>query len=165
MRERFTAVRALVAAALVVVAVLALETARAGIEPKPLARSQVTIATGAGPVVFNVEMAVTWRERAQGLQRRHYLAPDAGMLFDFGKSEPVVMWMKDTPLPLDILFITADGRILSIAERTRPLSTEMIPSRWPVRAVLEVNAGTVARHHILPGDRVIHPIFEDAKAE
>ena len=90
---------------------------------------------------------------------RRELAPDAGMLFDFKEVEPVAMWMKDTYLPLDMLFIARDGRIVHIAERTVPFSLATISSGEPVLAVLELNSGTASRLKIKPGDRVIHPIF------
>ncbi len=109
---------------------------------------------------FTVELASTPEERARGLMFRKALAPDAGMLFDFKELGPVAMWMKDTLIPLDMLFIARDGRIVRIAERTVPLSLTPIPSGDPVLAVLEVNSGTTARLGIKPGDRAIHPIFQ-----
>jgi uncharacterized membrane protein (UPF0127 family) len=109
---------------------------------------------------FTVELASTEPEREQGLMFRTTLAPDAGMLFDFKEVEPVVMWMKDTNLPLDMLFIAKDGRIIRIAERTVPFSLTMISSGGAVLGVLELNGGTAARLKIKPGDLVIHPIFE-----
>lgn len=88
---------------------------------------------------------------------RRRLAADAGMLFIFEKPEPARFWMKNTYIPLDIIFIAPDGRISNIAERTVPLSLETVASDGPVVAVLEVNGGTAARLGIRPGDRVIHP--------
>ena len=72
------------------------------------------------------------------------------------------MWMKNTLIPLDMLFIESDGRIAKIVERTVPLSLASIASERPVRAVLELNAGTAARLGIQPGDRVLHPAFDEA---
>lgn len=109
---------------------------------------------------FTVELASTPEERAQGLMFRKALAPDAGMLFDFKELGPVAMWMKNTLIPLDMLFIARDGRIVRIAERTVPLSLTPIPSGEPVLAVLEVNSGTAARLGVRPGDRVVHPILQ-----
>jgi uncharacterized membrane protein (UPF0127 family) len=109
---------------------------------------------------FVVELASTPEARAQGLMFRQSLAPDTGMLFDFKDSEPVAMWMKNTYLPLDMLFIGRDGRIVRIAERTVPLTLTPISSGEPVLAVLEVNSGTAARLKLKAGDRVIHPIFQ-----
>ena len=93
---------------------------------------------------------------------RTQLAADAGMLFDFKSDQITAMWMRNTRIPLDMLFIANDGKIINIAERTVPLSEQIIPSDGPVRAVLELNGGTVARLAIRPGDRVIHPIFKPA---
>jgi uncharacterized membrane protein (UPF0127 family) len=115
----------------------------------------LTIETSAGlSLVFRVELARTEAERAQGLMYREKLAPDAGMLFVYPTDRPVAFWMKNTLIPLDMLFIKRDGTILSIAERTVPLSEATIPSGGPVAAVLEVNGGTVSHLGIRPGDRV-----------
>lgn len=123
-------------------------------------RSTLVIVSGDERHPFTVEMAVTSEQRAQGLMFRRELAADAGMLFDFGKRPSrAAMWMKNTLIPLDMLFIAPDGRIESIAERTVPHSLESISSRGPVRAVLELNGGTVSRLGIEPGDRVEHPLF------
>lgn len=138
---------------------LALAAAVPAALAQPFRKSELTIATDKGRFRFDVEMAVTPRQHAQGLMFRRTLAPDAGMLFDYGRSEPVSMWMKNTYIPLDMLFIGADGRVVSIAERTVPQSTTIISSKGRARAVLEVNGGTVERLGIKPGDRVDHPIF------
>ena len=111
---------------------------------------------------FRVELALNQRQRTQGLMYRQKLAPGAGMLFDYGRETPIAMWMKNTIVPLDMLFIGADGVIVNIAERTVPGSLATIPSEGPVRAVLEINAGTTARLGIKPGDRVLHRIFHGA---
>ena len=132
-------------------------------EPMPFPRSKLTISSDRGNFVFTVEVANTWMQRRQGLQNRRTLARDAGMLFDFRKPQMVSMWMKDTFLSLDMIFIDADGIIFSIAENTEPLSLDAVGSGAPVLAVLEVNAGTVARLGIRPGDRVHHPMFEVGK--
>lgn len=121
--------------------------------------TRLVIETGGGAVAFQVELAVTPSELVRGLQDRRHLAPDAGMLFDFGPERIITMWMKNTYIPLDMLFIDAGGIVADIAERTEPLSLETIASPVPVRAVLEVNAGTSQRLGIRPGDRVRHPIF------
>jgi uncharacterized membrane protein (UPF0127 family) len=90
---------------------------------------------------------------------RTELAADAGMLFDFRTDQQVYMWMKNTYLPLDMVFIRSDGRIASIAANTTPLSTETISSGGPVRAVLELPAGTAKARGITVGDRVRHHLF------
>lgn len=123
-------------------------------------RSKLVIAGQSGRHDFDVELAVNPDQRAQGLMYRRMMAADAGMLFDFGaRPQRASMWMKNTFIPLDMLFIAGNGRIESIVERTVPHSLETVSSRGPVRAVLELNGGTVARLGIAPGDRVEHPIF------
>jgi uncharacterized membrane protein (UPF0127 family) len=119
----------------------------------------VEIATRTGVHVFSVELAATDADRARGLMYRQQLPEEHGMLFDFEREEPVAMWMHDTYIPLDMIFIRGDGRILRIAERTEPLSDRIIPSGGPVRAVLEVAGGTAKKLGIAPGDRIGHPIF------
>jgi uncharacterized membrane protein (UPF0127 family) len=127
-------------------------------------RSALVIVGEAGRNSFDVELALTPDQRSRGLMYRRAMAPNAGMLFDFGKRvQRVSMWMKNTILPLDMLFIDADGRIESIAERTVPQSLVAISSRGLVRGVLELNGGTVSRLGIKPGDRVEHPIFGNEK--
>ena len=111
---------------------------------------------------FTIELAATPEDRARGLMFRERMAPDHGMLFDFRRVEPVTMWMRNTVLPLDMLFIAPDGRITGIAADTVPYSEAIIPSPGPVRAVLELNAGTARRLGIRTGDRVLHPIFGGA---
>jgi len=117
------------------------------------------IATKTGVQIFGVELAVTPEEQAKGLMFRRELPEKQGMLFDFHREQPTSFWMKNTYIPLDMIFIRADGRILRIAENTVPLSEAMVPSGGPVRAVLEVIGGTAKKLGIAPGDRVKHPIF------
>lgn len=108
---------------------------------------------------FEVEVARTPEEHEHGLMFRDSMAADHGMLFDFGDPQPVAFWMKNTKLPLDMLFIGADGRVAGISIDAVPYSEEPIPSPGPVRAVLEVNAGTARRLGIRPGDKVSGSIF------
>ena len=108
---------------------------------------------------FTVELANTDAERSKGLMFRKNLPPGRGMLFDFHREQDITMWMRNTYISLDMLFIRGDGRILSIAENTEPLSLRVIPSGGPARAVLEVIGGTARRLGLAPGDRVAFPIF------
>jgi uncharacterized membrane protein (UPF0127 family) len=117
------------------------------------------IVTKTGVHVFSVEMATTEEEKTTGLMYRKELADGKGMLFDFSPEQEVSMWMKNTYIPLDMIFIRSDGRILRIAENTEPLSTKIIPSRGLAKGVLEVIAGTAQKYGIAPGDRVAHPLF------
>ena len=117
------------------------------------------IGSRSGVHVFSVELAVNDADSAQGLMFRRELPEGKGMLFDFGRDQEVAMWMKNTFIPLDMLFITGGGRILRVAENTEPMSTRVIPSGGPVRAVLEVIGGTAKKYGIAAGDRVAHPWF------
>ncbi|RXT34661.1 DUF192 domain-containing protein [Bradyrhizobium betae] len=117
------------------------------------------IVTKNGVQVFSVEIATTEQEKQTGLMYRKELADGKGMLFDFNPEQEVSMWMKNTYVSLDMIFIRADGRILRIAENTEPMSTKIVSSRGPARAVLEVVAGTAQKYGIRPGDRVGHPLF------
>jgi hypothetical protein len=118
------------------------------------------IASKSGVHTFQVEMAITPEEKEHGLMFRRELPDGQGMLFDFQFDQNVAFWMKNTYIPLDMLFIRADGRILRIAENTEPLSERNIPSGGPVRAVLEVIGGTAKKLGIAPGDHVGGSIFK-----
>lgn len=129
----------------------------------PLPTETLVIETGrAEPLRFNVEMALAPEQQMIGLMFRPSVAPDGGMLFDWGAPRESAMWMRNTITSLDMLFIRADGRIHRIAERTVPLSLNTIESRGPVRATLELAAGTAARLDIRPGDLVRQRIFGNA---
>jgi uncharacterized protein len=117
------------------------------------------IVSQSGVHVVSVELATTDEERERGLMFRKELPDGHGMLFDFKTDRSVAMWMKNTLISLDMIFIRGDGRISNIAEKTEPMSTRIIPSRGPVRAVLEVAGGTAKRLGIAAGDRVAHPMF------
>ena len=108
---------------------------------------------------YDVEVAATPHERARGLMFRRSLDPRAGMLFDFGRDEIVRMWMKNTFIPLDMVFADRAGTVRGIARDTRPRSLDTISSRVPVRAVLELNGGETERIGLRPGDRIRHPVF------
>ena len=141
--------------AILVIAACAVASAPAGAASfQPL-----EIVTKNGVQVFSVEMATTEEEKQTGLMYRRELADGKGMLFDFNPEQEISMWMKNTYVSLDMIFIGANGRILRIAENTEPLSTKIISSRGPARAVLEVVAGTAQKYGIRPGDRIGHPLF------
>ena len=127
------------------------------------ADENLVIRTATAEHGFTVEIAATPQARASGLMRRAALAENTGMLFDFGTVAPVTMWMKDTLIPLDMLFIRADGAIANIEQRTVPQSLAAIPSSGAILAVLEVNGGTSARLGIRRGDRVLHRLFGASK--
>jgi uncharacterized protein len=133
--------------------------ARAQLAQFPVAA--LTIVTASGTHKFTVELATSPEQMTQGLMFRQSLAPDAGMLFDYQTPSMATMWMKNTLIPLDMLFVDAQGRIVNIQERAVPQSLDVIAATAPVRAVIELNGGTVARLGIAPGDRVQHPIFGD----
>jgi len=121
--------------------------------------AQLTIVAANGPHPFTVELATTPAQLEQGLMFRRSLAPDAGMLFDFQAPTMATMWMKNTLIPLDMLFVDAGGHVVNIAERAVPESLATIAAAAPVRAVIELNGGTASRLGIRPGDRVVFPIF------
>ena len=123
--------------------------------------SLVEIASKGGVHAFTVELVDNDADRAKGLMYRKSLPEGTGMLFDFKRDQDVSFWMQNTYIPLDMLFIRGDGRILRIQENAEPLSTKLIPSGGPVRAVLEVIGGTTRKLGIAAGDRVAHPIFSN----
>jgi uncharacterized membrane protein (UPF0127 family) len=118
---------------------------------------EIVSKTGVHP--FAVEVVATPEDRAKGLMYRKSLPEGQGMLFDFQTDQDVSFWMQNTYIPLDMIFIRGDGRIANIVENTEPMSTKMIPSRGPVRGVLEVIGGTTRKLGITAGDKVAHPIF------
>jgi hypothetical protein len=109
---------------------------------------------------IRVELAISPQQQQQGLMFRRDLAADAGMLFVYSRVRRVSMWMRNTYIPLDMLFIADDGEIVRIVERAVPLSLKTISSDQPVRGVLEMNGGTAARLGIKRGDRVLYDAFE-----
>jgi uncharacterized membrane protein (UPF0127 family) len=122
-------------------------------------RSSLVIAAGGRDLKFEVELALDDAHRSHGLMFRKKLGPYEGMLFDFYQEMPVSFWMKNTLIPLDMLFIAADGTIKHIHANAVPMTTDAIPSQYPVRAVLEINGGSAALLGIKPGDKVKHAIF------
>ena len=124
-----------------------------------LPTAPLVIDTPKGPARFTVEMAVTFNQQETGLMFRKTLAPNAGMLFDFGTEQETAFWMKNTLIPLDMLFIKANGTIARIAANAKPLSEETIPSYEPVRAVLEIPGGRAAQLGLKAGETVHAAIF------
>ena len=128
--------------------------------PQPtLPLAPLVIDTAKGPVQFTVELAINWPQQERGLMFRKTLPPNAGMLFDFGKEQETSFWMRNTLIPLDMLFIRANGAIARVAANAKPLSEESIPSYEPVRAVLEIAGGRAAELGLRPGDKVHTAVF------
>ena len=145
--------------ALALVAVLAIAASASPAAAESGALEPLTIETGAGAHAIEVEVARTAAERSVGLMHRTALAPDRGMFFDFGATRQVTMWMKNTLIPLDMFFADEDGRIVTIAERTTPLSERLIRSGQSVRFVLEMIGGSADRLGVAVGDRLRHVLI------
>lgn len=126
-----------------------------------LAVSDLVIETSSGVHNFEVEVARTSKERGRGLMFRHEMPASHGMLFLFPYPQPISMWMKNTYIPLDMLFILPDGTISQIIENTEPLSLKTHDSRGASSAVLELVAGTVKKLGICEGDLVRHKFFSN----
>jgi uncharacterized protein len=126
-------------------------------------RSSLVIDSAGRELKFEVDMATNDAERSHGLMFRKSLGPYEGMLFDFYREQPVSFWMKNTLIPLDMIFIAADGTVRHVHSNAVPLSTEAIPSTAPVRGVLEINGGSAKLLGVKPGDKVRHEIFGNAK--
>ena len=124
-----------------------------------LETGKLSILSGGKRHVFKIEIARTPKQQERGLMFRRKMPADEGMLFVYPYSSIIRMWMKNTFIPLDMIFIGKGGKILEIAQRAVPHSTEVISSRKPAVGVLEVNGGTVSRLGIKRGDRVVHPAF------
>lgn len=124
--------------------------------------SKLVIETETGDITYNIETASTVKELEVGLMNRDSLAPDAGMLFDLSNvpNKVTAMWMKDTKLSLDMLFLTKEGVVYWIKENAQPYSEELIIAPFPAAAVLEINAGDIAKHKIKIGQRVKHSMFK-----
>ncbi|MBX5132487.1 DUF192 domain-containing protein [Rhizobium lentis] len=155
----FRAIRSAVMALFFLVALPALAEEEMRFEKEPL-----LIQTAAGKMLhFTVEVAATGDQRARGLMFRKSMADDAGMIFDFGQTRRVAMWMENTILPLDMLFADDTGTIRHIKENAKPYSREIIDSMSPVKYVVELNAGTVGKFGIKPGDRIVSATTTKAK--
>ncbi|HUF44262.1 MAG TPA: DUF192 domain-containing protein [Aestuariivirgaceae bacterium] len=140
-----------------VLVVLLIPAANRAAEPARI--EPVVVETAQGRFTFTAEIADTPELRQRGLMFRHNVPEERAMLFDWGRVAPVSMWMRNTYVSLDMIFIAADGRVAKVAEATEPLSDATISSGEPVAAVLEVVAGTAQRIGLKPGDRVRHPMF------
>jgi uncharacterized membrane protein (UPF0127 family) len=117
----------------------------------------VVLKTGSGDHNFNVELATTNQQRALGLMFRRALPENAGMLFLYDRPQPAAMWMKNTIISLDMIFIAAGGTVHRIVPHTEPHSTEAISSEGDVVAVLELNAGQAEKIELKLGDKVLYP--------
>jgi len=131
------------------------------VAPPSMAQSlePLAILSGDSRHEFSVEIANTPAARSRGLMYRRSMPANQGMLFDFERDDMISMWMRNTYISLDMLFIRKDGTIARIVEHTEPLSERTISSGEPVRSVLELNAGTASRLGISAGDRVEHQLF------
>ncbi|HVT25364.1 MAG TPA: DUF192 domain-containing protein [Rhizomicrobium sp.] len=147
--------------ALVSVLLLAGTASAASNQPQlNLPVESITIDSAQGPQRFKVQLATKWSEQETGLMYRKQMPPNEGMLFDFHQPQMMSFWMKNTLIPLDILFIRADGTVSSIAAGAKPLSLKSIKSTEPVQAVLEINGGRAAALQIREGARVHSAIFK-----
>ena len=147
------------AAVLLAVPPAPLRAAEATGQPMLLETESLLVETAQGSFEFEVEIADEVSEQARGLMFRTELPPRRGMLFDFGEPRIVSMWMKNTPRPLDMVFLARDGTVLSIAERTVPFSEDIVTSGEPVSLVLELNAGVSRMIGLKRGDRLKHRLF------
>ena len=149
--------RYLVSGMAAIALVLSAPAALAELEISPL-----TIESANGVHAFTVEIADEPEEITTGLMNRESMDPDAGMLFDFGQPREAAMWMKNTLIPLDMLFMDPQGKVIAIARETVPGSLRTVSPGVPVKSVLELNGGRAEELGIQPGDEVIHPIFGNA---
>ncbi len=141
---------------LLALASLSIVAARADQAGQPL-----EVDTATGKHTFTVELARSAAEREKGLMFRRTMAPSHGMLFDFPRADRLVFWMKDTYIPLDMVFVARDGRVVSIKRGAKPLDETLISSEGPAAGVLEVNAGVVDQIGLKVGDEIKHPIFNE----
>jgi uncharacterized membrane protein (UPF0127 family) len=139
----------------------ALSASRAGAGRAEGALEKLEIDTAGGPRILQVEVMHSEQERERGLMFRKYLPKDRGMLFDFPVEEPIMMWMKNTYISLDMVFMDHNGRVVGIARNAEPLSETIIPSGAPAAGVLEINGGEAAALGIKKGDVVHHSMFKN----
>jgi uncharacterized membrane protein (UPF0127 family) len=136
---------------------LALSLASAGVAR---AVDSLQIVTSSGAHVFKVEVASDDAARERGLMNRRFMPADHGMLFEFDRETPVSFWMKNTYIPLDMIFVSRAGVVTNIVANAEPLSERVIPSGPPCAAVVEVNGGVAASIGLKVGDSVRHPFFK-----
>jgi uncharacterized membrane protein (UPF0127 family) len=122
----------------------------------------LVLKTDSGPHSISIELATTPGERALGLMYRRAMPGDAGMLFLYDRPQTIEMWMRNTIIPLDMIFIGADGKVHRIESHTEPFSTQLISSEGAVQGVLEVNAGTAEAIGLKAGDEVVYPSIDQA---
>ncbi len=144
---------------------LAAAALSAGVAAGACAPDRIDVLLPAGAAGFSIEIADDPAEQARGLMFRPALARDAGMLFVFDPPRPASFWMRNTMIPLDMLFVDDSGRVESIAERTDTYSQRVSESAGPVRAVLEINGGLSRQLGISPGTQLRHPAFRSAAEE
>lgn len=120
------------------------------------ADNRAVLHTDKGDFAFNVEIADTEATRSKGLMFRESLAADAGMLFDYHREQLASFWMQNTLIPLDMVFIAADGTVKTIHVNARPMDTTSIPSEVPIRFVLEIKGGRSVEIGLKPGDKFEH---------
>jgi uncharacterized membrane protein (UPF0127 family) len=140
--------------------VVAFVAASAGYSARGEGLEPLQITTATGQHAFQVEIAKDDATRERGLMDRRYMAADHGMLFEFDHDAPTAFWMKNTYIPLDMIFIARSGAVTHIAAKAEPLSERVIPSGGPCAAVLELNGGTAAAIGLRVGDKVRHPFFQ-----
>ena len=126
-------------------------------------REVLTIETSGGAKKFDIEVATTSDEKSLGLMFRTSLPDSEGMLFPYTPSQEITMWMKNTYIPLDMLFIDTRGKVVRIIPMTKPFSLDILSSLTPIKAVLELRGGAAARRNIRVGDAVIHGVFKARK--
>jgi len=126
-------------------------------------RERLVIETASGPRTFMVEVARTERQKALGLMFRTSVPEGTGMLFPYSRPQIITMWMRNTYVSLDMIFIGANQKIVRIAEATEPMSEEIVSSERPAVAVLEIAAGEARRLGIKPGQAVVSASLEPAR--
>lgn len=155
--------RAALSAALLPFLVALLLTPITVLAQAAMRQDMLKIVTSSGEHTFKIEIAETDEQKARGLMFRRSLADDAGMLFPYSPDQEITMWMRNTYISLDMVFIRSDGVVHRIAKGTEPFSEAVIASNGPVRAVLEIRAGIAGKIGLQPGDKVVFPLFGPAK--